>query len=552
MTALRDYNAAVDFVDRNVAEGRGDKTAFVDPSRNLTYSELRDAAARIGPMLARMGIEQENRIALVLLDTVDFPILFWGAIRAGIIPVLLNTRLTVDQYRYLLDDSRAKAVFVSTALLPVVLEAAKDVATLKAVVVVGGGPESMPRLDALLAAENEGSAPARTCADEVAYWLYSSGTTGAPKGVMHVHSSPMALARLAGQDRIGIREDDVVFSAAKLFFSYGLGNAIFCPLSVGATTVLYPERPTPQTVFETLRGYQPTMFYAVPTLYAAILADADCTPAHGSSRLRLCFSAGEPLPAHVGLAWRERFGLDIVNGVGSTEMGHLYLTNLPDAVEYGTAGVPVKDYDLKLVDESGREVGDGELGELWVRGQSAAAGYWNQREKSRRTFQGEWTRTGDRYMRRPDGVYVYSGRADDMFKVSGIWVSPFEVEDALVAHPSVLEAACVPAEDGNGLIKPKAFVVLKDRADADRNRALYEELKVHVKRTVGPWKYPRWIEFVDSLPKTATGKIQRFMLRAGRPSADAPEPESTEERSRVSIAGRQRLRLVENDEGGAP
>jgi 4-hydroxybenzoate-CoA ligase len=268
--------------------------------------------------------------------------------------------------------------------------------------------------------------------------------------------------------------------------------------------------------------------------------------------LRLCFSAGEPLPAHVGLAWRERFGLDIVNGVGSTEMGHLYLTNLPDAVEYGTAGVPVKDYDLKLVDESGREVGDGELGELWVRGQSAAAGYWNQREKSRRTFQGEWTRTGDRYMRRPDGVYVYSGRADDMFKVSGIWVSPFEVEDALVAHPSVLEAACVPAEDGNGLIKPKAFVVLKDRADADRNRALYEELKVHVKRTVGPWKYPRWIEFVDSLPKTATGKIQRFMLRAGRPSADAPEPESTEERSRVSIAGRQRLRLVENDEGGAP
>jgi 4-hydroxybenzoate-CoA ligase len=513
MTAFRDYNAAVDFVDRNVAEGRGDKTACIDPARNITYSELRTAAARIGPLLARLGIEQENRIALVLLDTVDFPILFWGAIRAGIIPVLLNTRLTADQYRYLLEDSRAKAVFVSTALLPTVREAAKDVPTLKAVIVVGGGPDPVPRLDRLLSAENEGSTPARTCADEVAYWLYSSGTTGMPKGVMHVHSTPMALARSSGQDRIGIREDDVVFSAAKLFFSYGLGNAIFCPMSVGASSVFYPERPTPQTVFETLRGYQPTMFYAVPTLYAAILADPDCTPQSGSSRLRLCFSAGEPLPSHVGEAWKERFGLDIVNGVGSTEMAHLYLTNLPHAVEYGTAGRPVKNYDLRLVDEDGDEVADGEIGELLVRGESAAAGYWNQREKSRRTFVGEWTRTGDKYVRRSDGVYIYCGRTDDMFKVSAIWVSPFEVEAALIAHPSVLEAAVVPAQDDNGLTKPKAFVVLKDHSNRGPNRALHEELKVHVKRTIGPWKYPRWIEFVDSLPKTATGKIQRYMLR---------------------------------------
>lgn len=514
MTALRDYNAAVDFVDRNVAEGRGNKTACIDPARNLTYGELGDAAARIGPLLARLGIEPENRIALILLDTVDFPILFWGAIRAGIIPVLLNTRLTADQYRYLLEDSRAKAVFVSTALLPVVREAAKDLLALKSIIVVGGGPDSMPRLDVLLAAENEGSAPARTCSDEIAYWIYSSGTTGMPKGVMHVHSTPMAMARASGQDRIGIREDDIVFSAAKLFFSYGLGNAIICPMSVGATSVLYPERPTPQTVFETLRGYQPTMFYAVPTLYAAILADPDCTPENSSSRLRLCFSAGEPLPAHVSEAWKARFGLDIVNGVGSTEMGHLYLTNLPDAVEYGTAGVPVKEYDLKLVDDSGGDVADNEIGELLVRGQSAAAGYWNQRDKSRRTFMGEWTRSGDKYFRRPDGVYIYCGRTDDMFKVSAIWVSPFEVEAALAAHPSVLEAAVVPAEDANGLIKPKAFVVLKDPRNSGSSRALYEELKIHVKRTVGPWKYPRWIEFVDSLPKTATGKIQRFMLRS--------------------------------------
>ena len=510
---LRDYNAAVDFVDRNVAEGRGDKTAFIDPARNLTYAELRDATARIGPMLARLGIEPENRIALVLLDTVDFPVLFWGAIRAGIVPVLINTRLTVDQYRYLFEDSRAKAVFVSTALLPVIQEAAVDLPNLKTIVVVGGGPASVPRLDTLLAAENEGSAPARTCADDVAYWLYSSGTTGMPKGTMHVHSSPMVIAQSAGQRRIGYREDDVVFSAAKLFFSYGLGNAIFCPMWVGATSVFYPERPTPQTVFEMLRGYQPTMFFAVPTLYAAILADSECQPKNSSSRLRICFSAGEPLPAHVGKSWKKRFGLDIVNGVGSTEMGHLFLTNLPTAVEYGTSGVPVDGYDLRLVDEDGKDVADNEIGELSVRGESSAAGYWNQREKSRHTFVGEWTRTGDKYVRRPDGVYTYCGRTDDMFKVSGIWVSPFEVEEALITHPQVLEAAVVPAEDANGLIKPKAFVVLKDHREDDVGRAFYEELKVHVKRSIGPWKYPRWIELVDSLPKTATGKIQRFMLR---------------------------------------
>jgi 4-hydroxybenzoate-CoA ligase len=514
MTALRDYNAAVDFVDRNVAEGRGNKTACIDPARNITYGELREAVARVGPMLARFGIEQENRIALVLLDSVDFPILFWGAIRAGIVPVLLNTRLTADQYRFLLEDSRAKAIFVSAALLPVVQEAASELPTAKSIVVVGGGPDSVPCFDRLLAAENEGSAPARTCADEVAYWIYSSGTTGSPKGVMHVHSSPMMMARSAGRDRIGIGEDDVVFSAAKLFFSYGLGNAIICPMAVGATSVFYPERPTPQTVFETLRAHQPTMFYAVPTLYAAILANPQCVPENGSRRLRLCFSAGEPLPPPIGVAWKARFGLDIVNGVGSTELGHLYLTNLPDAVEYGTAGVAVNNYDLKLVDEFGNEVADGEIGELLVRGPTAAAGYWNQREKTRRTFVGEWTRTGDKYLRRPDGVFVYCGRTDEMFKVSAIWVSPFEVEAALAEHPSVLEAAVIPMTDADGLIKPKAFVVLKQRLDGRPDPSLCEELRIHVKRTVGPWKYPRWIEFVDSLPKTASGKIQRFMLRS--------------------------------------
>jgi 4-hydroxybenzoate-CoA ligase len=329
---------------------------------------------------------------------------------------------------------------------------------------------------------------------------------------MHVHSTPMNIARTSGQTRIGIHEDDVIFSAAKLFFAYGLGT-MFCATWTGATLVLYSERPTPQTVFETLRGFQPTIFFAVPTLYAAILADPECRKDNMSNRLRLCFSAGEPLPPHVGTEWKERFGLDIVNGVGSTEMGHLFVTNLPDAVEYGTSGVPVDGYDLRLVDENGNDVADEELGELLVRCQSSAVGYWNQRAKSRRTFLGEWTRTGDKYVRRPDGVYTYCGRTDDMFKVSGLCVSPFEVEAALISHPLVLEAAVVPAEDNNGLVKPKAYVVLKDFGGNDAGRAMYEELKVHVKRSIGPWKYPRWIEFVDSLPKTATGKVQRYMLR---------------------------------------
>jgi 4-hydroxybenzoate-CoA ligase len=284
-------------------------------------------------------------------------------------------------------------------------------------------------------------------------------------------------------------------------------------MGAGATAVLYPERPTPTTVSEMLRAYQPTVFYAVPTLYAAMLADAGCTPAAGSPRLRLCVSAGEALPSEVGRNWKQRFGVDIVNGVGSTEMGHLFLSNRPASVEHGTAGVPVEGYSVRLVDDQDREVAAGEIGELLVRGPTAAAGYWNQRARTRGTFQGEWTRTGDKYLRREDGVFLFCGRADDLFKVSGIWVSPHEVEAALVAHPRVLEAAVIAAEGADGLVKPRAYVVLKDRDGGLPGRALYEELKVHVKRSIGPWKYPRWIEFVDELPRTTSGKLQRHLLR---------------------------------------
>ncbi len=505
------YNAAVDMVDRNVREGRGAKVAFADPARRITYAELADDVARVGPMLARLGLQREDRFAMIMQDTVDFPVLFFGAIRAGIIPIPLNTLLPVEQFRYILQDSRAKALFVSPPHLEAAEAASAGLATLKSLVVVGDGPSRTQNFGKLLRAEAPG-APAETTGDEVAFWLYSSGSTGMPKGVRHIHTSLMQTAKLYGQRVLGITSDDVCFTAGKLFHAYGLGNGMSFPLSVGASTVLLPDRPTPPAIFAVLKREQPTLFFGAPTLYAQILADPNCTPENGSKRLRWCVSAAEALPEHVGAEWKKRFGVDILDGIGSTEMLHIFISNQPGKLRYGTSGVPVPGYDARIVDEKGANVPDGELGELIVRGPTAAEGYWNQREKTRRTFEGEWTRTGDIYTRDTDGMYRYCGRNDDMFKVSGLWVSPFDVESALMTHPSVLEAAVVAKKDSDGLLRPKAFITLKDDAKADAE-PLRESLKEHVKQQIGMWKYPRWIEVVDSLPKTATGKIQRFKLR---------------------------------------
>ncbi len=508
--STRDYNAAVDMVDRNVAEGRGDKTAFSDPARRITYGELAESVARVGPMLAKLGLQREDRLAMIMLDTVDFPVLFWGAIRAGIIPIPLNTLLPVEQFHYILQDSRAKALFVSAPFLKTAETAAAGVSALKKLIVVGDASAQHPDFAALLNAESPAPA-AETCADEVAFWLYSSGSTGMPKGVRHVHASPMATAKYYAQPVLGIAGNDVCFSAGKLYHAYGLGNGMSFPMSVGATTALLPDRPAPAAIFEVLRREQPTLFFGAPTLYAMMLADPACTPENGSKRLRWCVSAAEALPEHVGTEWKKRFGVDILDGLGSTEMLHIFVSNQAGKLRYGTSGIAVPGYDLRIVDDKGAEVADGELGELLVRGPSAAEGYWNQREKTRRTFAGEWTHTGDIYVRDPDGMYRYCGRNDDMFKVSGLWVSPFDVESALISHPSVLEAAVVAKEDNDGLLRPKAYVTLKDRAKGDE--PLRETLKEHVKQQIGMWKYPRWIDFVESLPKTATGKIQRFKLR---------------------------------------
>jgi benzoate-CoA ligase len=506
----RDYNAAHDLIERNLRAGRSDKLAFVDDAGLTTFGELAERVNRFGSGLRTLGLEMEDRVLLALADTIDFPTAFLGAIKAGIIPVTVNTLLTPGDYAHMLADSRARALVVSSHLLPQFASLVGKMPCLKRVIVSGArAPEGIAVAD-VLSAGSPDLAPAPTTSDDACCWFYSSGSTGVPKGAVHVHASMAITAELYGKAVLGVTEQDVLFSAAKLCFVYGLGNALTFTLATGATGVLMAERATPASVFRRLIERRPTIFYGVPTLYASMLASPEF-PAKGELALRACVSAGEALPAELGRRWKDRTGVDILEGIGSTEMMHMYISARHGDVRYGATGTPVPGYELRLVDEEGRPVERGELGELQVRGPTSAAYYWNNREKSRTTFLGPWFRSGDKFRQDEDGYYVYAGRGDDMMKVSGLFVSPAEVEAALASHDAVLEAAVVARADDNQLVKPKAFVVLKDGANPCDELKL--ALQQHIKDRLAPYKYPRWIEFIPELPKTATGKIQRFKLR---------------------------------------
>lgn len=511
MDIPRDFNAAAWFVDRHVAEGHAGRLAIRYEGRAITYGAVHGGANRFGNALRRLAVGMEQRVVLVLPDCPEFVYAFWGALKIGAVPVPTNTLLKPRDYEYILNDSRAAVAIAGEELAPVIEAARPRLRYLQHLVVVGrAGPGQTP-LEELVAGESDDLAPAATTRDDVAFWLYTSGTTGTPKAAVHLHHDMVVCCEAFGRHVLEIGPEDRTFSVARLFFAYGLGNALYFPFHVGASTVLSLRRPEPVQVFEILMREQPTLFFAVPTAYAALLQVPDAERTYDLRSVRLCLSAGEPLPKAIYERWRERFGLEILDGIGSTELCHTFIGNRRGRVRPGSSGTVVPGYEARIVDDADRDVPMGEVGNLLIKGGSACAGYWNQHERSNQTFLGEWTRTGDKYRRDADGFYWYAGRSDDMIKAGGQWVSPAEVESALAEHPVVVEAGVVGAADRDELVKPLAFVVLA--AGHAPTPALEEELKAFVKERLAPFKYPRWIVFVPELPKTATGKIQRFRLR---------------------------------------
>ena len=508
----RRYNAAQTFIDAHRGV-RDDRVAIRCQGTSVTYGELAANVDRAGHALQALGVEMEQRVIIHCVDSPAFVYAFFGAIKIGAIPVPTNTLLTANDLRYIVDDARAVAVVVSAPLLPKVLEIRHQLPRLRHVLVTGGpGQDAVLSFDDALAAADDELSPADTTPDDACFWLYSSGTTGFPKGAVHLQHDMLFCAETYGATILRTTADDRHFTVSPLFHAYGLGNGVFFPLHVGASTLLKPERPTPELVFDLITRERPTVLFTAPTFYAALLAHPEAGFAYDLSSLRFAVSAGEALPKPLFDGWKRRFGTEILDGIGSTEMLHIFISNVPGHARGGTSGKVVPGYRAKIVDDDGAELPAGASGHLWVSGDSACAYYWNKHEKTKQTIRGEWMVTGDTYHLDPDGCFTYEGRSDDMLKVSGQWVSPAEVEAALMAHGTVLECAVVGARDKDELIKPKAYVTLKP-GNPPGDDALAAELKAFVKGRITPYKYPRWIVFTDDLPKNAAGKIQRYKLR---------------------------------------
>jgi benzoate-CoA ligase len=504
------FNAASHFIDRHVREGRAGKVAIECGDERVTYGELQERVNRAGSALkTRFDVRPEERVALLLLDGPAFAYAFFGAIKIGAVPIPTNTLWKATDYQYLLNDSRARVLVISEQLLPEFEKIPRSsLRSLRHIAVAGSGCE----FDRLLAGSSPELDAEPVSRDAPAFWLYSSGSTGAPKGCVHLHHDMVICAELFGKGVLGITDADRCFSVAKLFFAYGLGNALYFPLAVGGTSILWPGPPAPANVYATIARHRPTLFYSVPTGYGMMLAhegDFDL------SSIRLAVSAGEALPPALYERFKRRFGIDIIDGIGSTEALHMFISNRPGDIRPGSSGRVVAGYDARIVDDQQQPVAPGEIGNLWISGDSTCASYWNQHEKTRRTIEGCWLRTGDKYSQDADGYFWYAGRSDDMLKVGGLWVSPVEVENALVEHPAVQECGVVGREDRDTLIKPAAYVVLRSGVAASSDLAA--ELQQFVRGKLAEYKRPRWVEFIAELPKTPTGKIQRFKLRSHPP-----------------------------------